>query len=676
MLVAGIVIGFVIGLLLGGRVDRLLDVRLRLVGLIFGAVILRYGTEWAIQNRVAAADALRLPLFATAFAVLAVALWLNRDRPGLLVAAAGVSANLIAIVANGGWMPVWGRSLELAGFAANDLVPEFHRLLPETFDLQFLLRAGFFGDIIPVPIPLIANVASVGDVFLSIGLTWFVFSTMLTEPDLDPVAVDATEAVRLPRPIASALSRAALRPETGLPAFGTAERYDEYALDRPMLLGGSGPGASPAAGGLPLAVEPEGVPPIVARIGQHPFVRLALDARFSSFWLAQTISLFGDRLHQIALGVLVLELSGSPLLTGLAFLSAMLPNLLFGPIAGTFVDRWDQKQVLVVSDLLRAGLVLLLPIAAVQDVRYVYPLAFAITTASLFFRPAKAAVLPRIVRPADLMAANSATWTGEALADVLGFPLAALFVAFLGAALPLAFWIDAASYLVSAALILGLSIPPLVGRAAPVAGTALTRFADELREGWRFLRSRATLFQNTLISAVAQTSIGATLALTVVYARDALRPDLIGYPQNYALLEAVLGAGNLVGGVAVGIVGARLRKGRMIVAGFILLGAAVVLLGATDHVLLALVAVAVMGVANLVFIIPTQTLFAELTPPTLMGRVVAMRQTIVFGSLTGAMAVSSALAEFMAVGMVLAFFGLITLLAGMAAAALPAVRES
>src|SRR5918998_2129646 len=102
MLVAGIVLGFVIGVLLGGRADRLLEVRLRVVGLIFGAVILRYATEWAIGNGVAAAEQLRLPLFALAFALLAAALWANRDRPGLLVAAAGVAANLIAIVANGG----------------------------------------------------------------------------------------------------------------------------------------------------------------------------------------------------------------------------------------------------------------------------------------------------------------------------------------------------------------------------------------------------------------------------------------------------------------------------------------------------------------------------------------------------------------------------------------------
>ncbi|HET7677424.1 MAG TPA: MFS transporter [Candidatus Limnocylindrales bacterium] len=687
MLLSGIVVGLVLGLLLGGRIDRLIEVRLRLVGLIFLAVILRFGTEMAIRSRMPLVDELRLPLFALAFGALIYGLWVNRDRPGLIVAAAGAASNLLAIVANGGWMPVWGPALELAGFTPDDLVASFHRLLPDEIGVEFLLRAGIFGDIIPVPLPFITNVASVGDVFISAGLGLFVFGTLLAggprddtritgEAPVEPIP--APTGVRLQRPLAAALSRAAVRPETGIvPPDAYA---DAIALDRPVMLGGTSAGAtSPSAYASPAgeaALPVPTVPPIVARIGQHPYVRLALDARFSAFWLGQVISLFGDRLHQVALGVLVYALTGSPLLTGLTFVAATLPNLLLGPIAGTFVDRWDHKQVLVVSDLLRAALVLFLPIAALQDIRLVYPIVFAITAVSIFFRPAKAAVLPRIVREQDLLAANSATWTGEALADVAGYPLAGLFVAFLGASLPLAFWIDAASYLISALLILGLSIPPVIRAAVPVAGNAVRRFIAELGEGWRFLRRTRPLFHNTLVSALAQTSFGATIALTVVFARDSLDGNLIPYPQNYAALEAVLGVGNLVGGLAVGVIGARIGKGRMVVGGMLSIGLATVLLGLSSNVLLALVAAWVTGVANLVYIIPTQTIFGELTPPNLMGRVVAMRQTIVFGSLNGAMLLASGLAERIDAGLVIAAFGLLTVLAGVIAALLPAVRDS
>ena len=307
--------------------------------------------------------------------------------------------------------------------------------------------------------------------------------------------------------------------------------------------------------------------------------------RFSTFWLAGTISVFGDRLHQIALGVMVLGLTGSAMQTGLVFLAATLPNLLLGPIAGTFVDRWDQKRVMIVSDLIRAGLVLTLPFVAEANVWFVYPLVFFVTTISLFFRPAKTAILPRIVRRDDLTPANGAIWTGETLADIAGYPLAGVFVAFLGTNLALAFWVDSATYIVSAVLLAGLVIPPAVREAGPRVTGAIAGFIEELREGWHFLRGEATLFQNTLVSVLAQLSIGATLALTVVYAERSLSGEIIPYPDSYAVIEAAIGVGNLAGGFVVGAIGARLRKGWLVVTGFAVMGLATIALGLTSNVL-------------------------------------------------------------------------------------------
>ena len=62
----------------------------------------------------------------------------------------------------------------------------------------------------------------------------------------------------------------------------------------------------------------------------------------------------------------------------------------------------------------------------------------------------------------------------------------------------------------------------MVRDAAPRVGSALAQLLDELVGGWRFLRGKAALIQNTLISTLAQMTVGVTLALTVVYARDAL----------------------------------------------------------------------------------------------------------------------------------------------------------
>ncbi|MGI8928121.1 MAG: MFS transporter [Candidatus Limnocylindrales bacterium] len=642
MIAIGLVIGLVGGLLAGGRIGRLVDVRLRWVGLIFLALALRIGTQAAIANGVGIAETLRLPLYAGAFGLLIAGLWPNRNHPGLLAVAVGAGANGLAIIVNGGWMPVWGPSLTAAGLGVEDLNAAFHRLLPPDFGLDFFLRGGPIADIIPLPIPILTNVASIGDVFIGAGVGWFVFSTLV---------------------------RGKEDPEVGI-SLGSGRRpgaETSVGFDRPIILGGTRGAGMPA----PLPIGP--------RVRQHPYIRLALDARFAAFWLAQTISLFGDRLHQVALGVLVYAITNSPLATGLVFLAATIPNIFFGPIAGTFVDRWEHKRVLIASDLIRAVLVLAIPFAATANVVLVYPLVFLITTVSLFFRPAKTAMLPRIVAEDDVMAASSATWTADTLADIIGFPLAGLFIAFLGVGAPdlgLAFFADSATYVLSALLLAGIAVTPLVRDQTPRVVSVVRAFSNELGEGWRFLRDKPALIQNTLISTIAQMTVGVTLALTVVYARDVLDGTIIPYPQNFAAIETAIGIGNLVGGLAVGVLGARLRKGWLVVGGFIAMGLATVVLGLTGNVLLALVAGAGMGVANLVFIIPTQTIFIEITPIELMGRVVAFRGSFVFGAMTLAMAVAGILAESVPAGIVIAGFGVLTVLGGLIGALLPAVRDA
>ena len=643
MIVIGLLGGLVLGLLAGGKVGRLLDVRLRWALLIVVALALRIGTQAAIASGVALADQLRLPLYAAAFGILAAALWLNRKLPGLLAVFVGVVANGVAIVVNGGWMPVWPPALAASGLTNGDLNVAFHTLLPTDFGASFFLHAGPIADIVPIPLPFLTNVSSVGDAFIAAGLAWFVLATLLRGKE-DPQGGVSLGPGR--KPIAA---------ETWI------------GLQRPIMLGGGvGPGLS----------EPL---PFGARVRGHPYVRLALDARFAAYWLAQTISLFGDRLHQVALAVLVYAVTNSPLATGMVFLAATLPNILLGPIAGTFVDRWEHKRVMIASDLIRAVIVIAIPFAAQMDVLYVYPLVFIVTAVSLFFRPAKVALLPRIVAEDDVMAANSATWTADTLADIIGFPIAGLFVAFLGPAahdLSLAFFADSATYVLSALLLAGVAVAPLVRDQAPRAGNALRTFLDELVAGWRFLRGKAALMQNTLISTLAQMTVGVTLALTVVYARDALDGKFIAYPENYAALETAVGVGNLVGGLAVGFIGARLRKGWLVVGGFVVMGLATTVLGLTGNVLVALAAAGIIGIANLIYIIPTQTIFMEVTPIDLMGRVVAFRSTLVFGGMTLAMGISGVLAESVPVGLVIAGFGVLTLAGGLIGALLPAVRDA
>jgi MFS family permease len=713
VLIGGIVLGLVMGLLAGGTLGNLATIRLRNTWLLLVAVVLRYGTEVLLSADVALVDALRLPLLSAAFAFLLVALWRNRTYPGLSLAFVGILSNATVIVVNGGYMPIWEPSLLVAGFDPAQFPSTIHTILPSTLDASFLLHLGPFADVIPIPLPFIQNVASVGDAFLAAGLAFFLFAGIvripqeLTAEQLETIRRRLAGVVGPPEP--GMVYELAGGLETGL----TPAIAGSASLERPIVLGGagqrlsspsSGPFAADSRWTLQPALDAPGAmsgestataPPATAlpiprlpveaveRVRQHPYVRLALNSSFSALWAGQFISLLGDRLHQLALVAVVWISTESEFATGMVFFAATLPNLLLGPIAGTLVDRWERKEVLIVSDILRASIVLLLPLVAMANVLLVYPMIFAVTTISLFFRPARVAILPRIVEERDLLPANSALWVGETLADVIGYPLAGIFVVALGSAVPLAFWVDSATYVVSALLLTTIIVRAITraearaeAEARAAAPEGRFRFVGELKAGMRFLRSEARLLANTIQAAIGQITVGVGIALTPAYARSVAAADEIGWEAVYGFLETGIGLGNLAGGFVIGLVGARFGRGRLVILGYAGFGLLLTFLALTDNLGLAIGLAIGQGVANMIFVIPSQTLFQELTPPNLMGRVVSFRFALVFGAMTLAMGVGALLGEVFGVSPVLAFFGLMTFFTGLAGLFVPAIRDA
>ena len=720
MLIAGILLGLLLGLRAGGRLDNLANIQLRWPLLLIAAVIVRFGTEGLLNLHVGVVEELRAPLLALGFGLLLIALWVNRYYPGLSIAFVGILLNGSVIVVNGGFMPIWAVSLEAAGLTRPEVTSALHTVVAGE-PADFFLRALILGDIIPVPLPLIQNVASLGDLFLTAGLAFFLFASVVRVPTRLEEHEEAVVHARLAGLAGSArLPRldggAGVAAETGLaPAL-----QDSAALERARVLGGGRSGlVSPALAQLPSATTelgtdagagaitlPRPSPETMERVRRHPYVRLGLNGSFTSLWAGQLISLFGDRIHQLALAAAVLVTTGSALATALVFVTATIPNLLFSPIAGTLVDRWDHKEVLVVSDLLRAAVVLLIPIAIVTNILFVYPLVFVLTTISIFFRPARVAILPQIVRPDELLTANSALWVGETLADVIGYPLAGLFVVALGPALPIAFWLDGATYAASAVLLATLVVRTLpregesvdVGAQAPTGAEVLaasgvkphnasaapdpvvddvaTGFLGELKAGWRFLRGEPVLLANTIQAAIAQLTVGVLLALTPVYAKHVFGEGTLGWEAVYAFIETGVGAGNLLGGFVIGLIGMRFARGQMVIAGYTFFGLMIALLAISGNLALAIGFAFGSGIANMVFVIPSQTLFQERTPPELMGRVVGFRFALVFGAMTLAMALGGVLAEVVGVVVVLAAFGLVTMVTGLAGLFVPAVRDA
>ena len=142
---------------------------------------------------------------------------------------------------------------------------------------------------------------------------------------------------------------------------------------------------------------------------------------FSLLWFGGVLSVIGDFFLFIALPFFVYERTGSVLSTGAMFAAETLPRLLFGSVAGVFVDRWDRKRTMVLADLSRALILLpLLAVAAGGPLWLVYAVAFVEATVSQFFLPAKNALVPNLVADRHLTAANSLNSMGQDVPSLVG----------------------------------------------------------------------------------------------------------------------------------------------------------------------------------------------------------------------------------------------------------------
>jgi MFS family permease len=618
----GVVLGLVLGLLVGGKLDSLVFIRLRWLSVLLLAVSARFGLDVALTAG-SVPDGLRLWLVLTTYLLLTTMLVANRSLPGMTAAALGTAANGIAIVANGGWMPVWQPSLVAAGLDPNTLHSSFHRILTGPVDAGFFAHGGPLVDIIPIPIPIIQSVASVGDLLLGAGLALFVFAAVVRAPVLVSVSIPATRAV------------------------------DE-----------------PPAG-------PKGAL-------SHPYVRLATNSAFSAMWLGQVISSLGDRIHQVALVFLVARATdNSPLALGVVFAAMTVPSVLVGPLAGALVDRWDRKRVMVGSDLARAGLVGLIPVVSGLSVGLVVGLVFLLAVVSSFFRPARSAALPQVVSEEDLLTANSAMWIADTVSDLAGYGLGGMFVALLGSSLALAFWIDGASYLASAALVAAVVIPPIVRSVSGAGGEgsgpggapAGTSVRTEMAEAWRFLRAETVLLATTVQAAIAEYGLGALTVLSPLLVAS-LALGGTDAPTAYGFFEMAMGVGLVGGGVVVGGLATRLPKGPAIIAAFTALGGLLVALSVNGSLPVALALAVGVGLANVAFVVPSQTIFQQRTPGEMLGRVVAIRLALVNGVLALAMVTSGALAQVLGLRPVLAACGLLTAAIGLAGLAVRPIRRA
>jgi MFS family permease len=283
----------------------------------------------------------------------------------------------------------------------------------------------------------------------------------------------------------------------------------------------------------------------------------ALKSRdFRLLWAGQSVSLIGDGLVVVAIGLFVTRLTGDPGDVGLVLAAYTLPLVLFVLIGGVVADRLPRQTVMVAMDTVRgvahAALAVLIATGTVR-IWHMVVIGLVFATAQAFFQPAYTGLVPQTVPENEIQGAQALGGVSRELASFVSPALATALVLTVGGAV--AFALDAATFAVSALTLLRVRAR---SRGEPGERSGLL---GELREGWTAVRERAWVW-----ATIAGFSAAVLVALAPFFVLGpSVSRHVYGTDAVYGVVNAMWGVGTILGALA----GARWRPRRPMLTGLL-----------------------------------------------------------------------------------------------------------
>jgi len=330
---------------------------------------------------------------------------------------------------------------------------------------------------------------------------------------------------------------------------------------------------------------------------------------------AQALSSGGTSVSTVALAFMVFKLTGSVLHMGGVMAASAFPLVVTSIIGGAVLDRFSAKNVMVLSDLARAVLIFAMPFLAQRAVGFIYLVAALMGVFAALFNPGQIKLIGDLADREYLVRANSYLGVSRDGAELIGYLLGGVLVTFVG--YTLTFSIDAASYVVSALLLLGL--PKALPRVGPVPrlGALIAESPAVVARLWH----RPGLRTNLLLATFATMAIMMNIPNSYGLALDVFDRGAAGL----AALEVLTASGLIVGGLIISRMSLQGDKNRY--ASFSLVAMGVCMIGVSFSGLfwLSIALMGLVGVANVWQFVPSITMFQEAPAEADKGRLISLR---------------------------------------------------
>lgn len=374
--------------------------------------------------------------------------------------------------------------------------------------------------------------------------------------------------------------------------------------------------------------------------GHVPYLQLVrANADFRRLWLGNVVSLLGDWFNTIAIYYLIDTLTGSPFALGAVFVTKMLPWALASPIAGVIVDRFERRRIMIVSDLIRAAIVLgFLVVDTPERVYLIYVLTALQVMVGSVFQPAQSASLPNITTHAELLTANALMAASWSLMLALGAAAGGFVTEWLG--VDAVFVLDSISYLVSAWFVFRTRIPQETeATQESVFRTGIAKIMD----GWRHLRTNLPAGRIALAKATWAIGGGGLVFMLALMGED-ITPG--AQALGIGLLFSARGIGTGIGPIVARALFRDQTKWPFIVgASVVFSGAFYVAVGLLPWTLFILVLVAIAHAASGANWVLATMMLQTRTPDQFRGRVFATEWLLVMIADAASILVASMLLE-------------------------------
>lgn len=335
---------------------------------------------------------------------------------------------------------------------------------------------------------------------------------------------------------------------------------------------------------------------------------------FRRLWTGQLVSIFGDFLALFAvLSYASFKLHATASQVTFISVSFLLPFAFFGPIAGVFVDRWNLKQTMIASDLIRA--VLMLMLVFIPNLYGIYAILLALSLVSTFFIPAQSVTLRTLVPRNGLLSANALMQQAMQLVRIVTPAIAGALVGWVGATV--CYYIDSVSFLFSVAMVAPLVIQREKIAATAQSKTSVSSVVSELGAGAKFIFTHASISFVIISITAGMFAISCFGPLVAVFVRDNLKANEL----VFGIVNSLVGVGMILCTMMIGKYAKSRAKTQMVIEGLLCIGVSVVLLAAFGNIPMAAVGMFGVGVGAALIMIPSQTLIQAETPVEMVGRV-------------------------------------------------------